>query len=88
MSCRPCCGTSRKHLDKKKTALDVSGWTMESPTTSVPQQRNGCDCGVFMCTYANFLVAGHELLGFSQQDMPLFRARLAADVLRGYVAVY
>ena len=50
----------------------------------VPQQRNGYDCGVFTCTFVNYLSKNLELR-FSQDDMPNFRARLTRDILRNKV---
>jgi len=37
--------------DKKKVPFDLSGWCDYSPS-DIPQQRNGHDCGVFMCKFA------------------------------------
>ncbi|MEW5308088.1 MAG: hypothetical protein WDW38_000074 [Sanguina aurantia] len=41
-------------LDKQGRALDTSRWTLHHPK-HIPRQRNGCDCGVFAITYANYL---------------------------------
>lgn len=35
--------------------LGRAGWTLASPK-DIPKQHNGCDCGVFMLKYANWLV--------------------------------
>jgi sentrin-specific protease 1 len=40
---------------KRSTALDVSEWQRSAPT-DIPEQKNGCDCGVFMLKYADWLV--------------------------------
>jgi Ulp1 family protease len=58
---------------------------VSSPTFSgefVPQQTNGFDCGVFCITYADFLTEGFSLAEFSQNDMPLLRRKLGANILQ------
>ena len=39
-------------LDK---TLDVSDWKQLAPD-NIPEQKNGCDCGVFMVKFADWLV--------------------------------
>ncbi|THD22445.1 Sentrin-specific protease 2 [Fasciola hepatica] len=42
--------------DKKgHPLLDSDSWKLVNTEDSVPQQMNGSDCGVFMCTYGEFL---------------------------------
>ena len=54
-------------------------------TGEVPQQHNGCDCGVFMSTFANYLRVGREDFDFTQRDMPYMRRRIGVDVLQGSI---
>jgi hypothetical protein len=66
-----------------ETDLDLSGWIDFVPTT-IPQQLNGCDCGVFTCKFADYISA--ELpLEFSQTDMPYFRRRMALEIEKNTV---
>lgn len=67
---------------------------MRNTGTSVPQQKNGSDCGMFTCAFAMFLTdpyvrgQGGGLgipLEFRQYDMPRFRKRLACDILRAHL---
>lgn len=61
---------------------DLSDWVQVAPPA--PQQRNGVDCGVFVTMFAHYLVDDLPL-DFTQDDIPFFRRKLAADILRGYV---
>ena len=45
---------------KDKVPLNVDEWTIVNETNS-PQQSNGHDCGVFVCTLAYFLSEGKEM---------------------------
>ncbi len=40
---------------KRDLTLDVSEWK-QIPATNIPEQKNGCDCGVFMVKFADWLV--------------------------------
>jgi sentrin-specific protease 1 len=40
---------------KRQETLDVSAWPLLAPS-DIPEQKNGCDCGVFMLKYADWLV--------------------------------
>lgn len=72
-----------EHKDKKKADYDISDWKFYSADqTTTPQQRNGFDCGVFTCMNADFISDDLDL-AFSQDDMPMFREKIAANVLRG-----
>ncbi|XP_034951004.1 sentrin-specific protease 1-like [Chelonus insularis] len=66
-------------LDKKKKSFDTSDWTLEN-MENIPQQMNGSDCGVFSCTFAEFICANRELT-FSQDNMPYFRNKMVYEIL-------
>ena len=71
-------------IDKRKVAWDDAGWTDHSWTPrrdGIPQQRNGYDCGVFMCKTADYL-SQDARLNFSQDDMDYFRRRLVLEIKR------
>ncbi|KAJ7983926.1 hypothetical protein DPEC_G00369490 [Dallia pectoralis] len=45
-----------EHQAKKGKDLDMSKWTVSSLRASeIPQQKNGSDCGVFACKYADYI---------------------------------
>lgn len=70
---------SDESKDKKKVAFDFSGWKTASPK-DIPEQLNGCDCGVFACKYAEYLSRGAPF-DFDQTDMPYFRRRMVYEIL-------
>ncbi|KAI1451412.1 cysteine proteinase [Annulohypoxylon moriforme] len=49
----------------------------------VPYQTNGYDCGMFVITNSIYLSLGIDPSGYSQEDMPLQRLRIAAVLLNG-----
>ncbi|XP_065096297.1 sentrin-specific protease 2 isoform X2 [Paramisgurnus dabryanus] len=66
---------------KKGKDLDVSKWTACSlRPTEIPQQKNGSDCGVFVCKYADYIARGHSLT-FLQNHMPYFRKAMIWEIL-------
>jgi len=71
-----------EHRSKHGMPLeDIHSWGMLEEPLGVPQQRNGFDCGVFTCGFAEYLVSGRTRL-FGQADMPTLRKRLAARIIR------
>ena len=54
--------------------VDVAAWNLEMGVC--PQQNNFCDCGVFACLAADFIV-NNELLEYSQEQMGGYRTRMA-----------
>lgn len=74
-----------EHEDKKKTALDDSGWECIVVGHGAPQQRNDDDCGVFVCKYADFILRGAKM-NFTAAHMDYFRARMAHELLVKRVA--
>ena len=50
---------------------DTAAWPKKYPN-DIPEQKNGIDCGVFMCKYADCLGLGDEF-EFNEEDMPGFR---------------
>lgn len=70
-----------EHKMKKGRELDVSKWTVCSMRPSeIPQQKNGSDCGVFACKYADYLAKDRPLT-FKQCHMPLFRKLMIWEIL-------
>ncbi|VDD80927.1 unnamed protein product [Mesocestoides corti] len=67
--------------DKRQRPLeDMAAWKKINTGSSVPQQNNGCDCGVFLCTFAEFLSRDADFK-FSQADMPDIRLRMKYEIL-------
>ncbi|GBG27945.1 Sentrin-specific protease [Hondaea fermentalgiana] len=67
--------------DKHGGELDTTDWELIDHGDAVPQQNNGSDCGVFLCTFCNYLSMAHEL-DFSAADMPYMRKRIAVDIIK------
>ncbi|XP_016304729.1 sentrin-specific protease 2-like isoform X2 [Sinocyclocheilus anshuiensis] len=66
---------------KKGKDLDMSKWTLSSLRLSeIPQQKNGSDCGVFVCKYADYISRGRNLT-FRQSHMPYFRKAMIWEIL-------
>lgn len=66
--------------DKGAEDVDIGAWDLDCPK-DIPQQMNGCDCGMFMIKYADFLSRGNELK-FTQEHMEYFRKRTALELLQ------
>ncbi|RLV85231.1 Ubiquitin-like-specific protease 1 [Meyerozyma sp. JA9] len=67
--------------EKQKSPIDYSTFKI-SPSEKAPQQSNGYDCGVFMCTCAKFLAKGYRLT-YGQRDMKVIRRRMAYEIIQG-----
>jgi len=67
-------------MDKKKKPFDLSDWEDYQPK-DIPLQKNGYDCGVFMCKYADCASAGRPFL-FKQMHMQYFRKLMILDILQ------
>lgn len=66
--------------DKNNRILDVSKWESAFPQ-DIPEQLNGCDCGMFMVKYADFHSRGGSL-SFTQEHMEYFRRRTVYEILQ------
>ncbi|XP_078484460.1 sentrin-specific protease 1 [Ciona intestinalis] len=72
-----------EHQDKKKADYDVSDWKIINMAhTEIPQQMNGSDCGVFTCTFAEY-IARNSPLAFKQSDMPNIRRMMVWEIVNG-----
>ena len=73
------------HDESIKTSesnFDPYEWELISTGDQIPQQENGFDCGVFSIMYADFITDDLPLI-FSQDQMPMFRKKICANILRG-----
>jgi sentrin-specific protease 1 len=68
-----------EHQNKKEKPLDLSGWLDYTPT-DIPHQKNGYDCGVFMCKFADY-AAKNQKFSFSQNNMEFFRKLMALEII-------
>ena len=66
-------------MDKKKKPFDFTGWKDSMPK-DIPEQMNGCDCGVFMSKYAEYK-SRFAKFTFTQENMPYFRKRMIYEIL-------
>ncbi|XP_076013898.1 sentrin-specific protease 2 isoform X2 [Genypterus blacodes] len=75
------CYLIEEHKAKKGRELDGAKWTAGSTRASeIPQQKNGSDCGVFACKYADYVAKGRPLT-FKQCHMPFFRKLMIWEIL-------
>uniref|UniRef100_T2M4M7 Sentrin-specific protease 1 n=1 Tax=Hydra vulgaris TaxID=6087 RepID=T2M4M7_HYDVU len=64
--------------DKKNECFNFTGWQELMPK-DIPEQMNGCDCGVFACKYAEYRSRNAKFT-FSQENMPYFRQRMIYEI--------
>jgi sentrin-specific protease 1 len=64
-------------VTRRRRTWGTESWSVEIPK-DIPRQMNGCDCGVFMLKYADYIAVGCPLT-FHQRDMEYFRRRIVAD---------
>lgn len=67
--------------------LPINAWTVvfETPPMT-PRQKNGYDCGAFVCMYLHFLLLGLPLV-FVEEDIDQFRMLMAASILKNRMVV-
>ena len=68
-----------EHHERKQFDLDLSDWIDYVPK-HIPGQENGYDCGVFMCTYGEY-ISRDAPFDFSQANMPYLRRRMMYEIL-------
>lgn len=60
--------------------MDITDWEFE--LTTEPRQENLFDCGVFICTYADFMAASWPMF-VRQEHMTLMRKKIMVELLSG-----
>jgi len=76
-----------EHMDKKKIPLpDADAWELIPTQQETPRQRNGHDCGVFTCMFADFLSKDTSLV-FNQNHINQCRERIALSIMKGKAIV-
>ena len=72
-----------EHADKKGATLDMSGWRVLGTPATLPRQRNGIDCGAFLCMNMLYAVQGRVPTeqDYSQAQMERLRAAIALSIL-------
>lgn len=68
-------------MDKRKIPFDTKDWKIEC-IRDCPQQRNGSDCGVFSCMFAEFLTRDSKI-SFDQQHMQYCRRKMVLEIVSG-----
>ncbi|ODV95592.1 hypothetical protein PACTADRAFT_22728, partial [Pachysolen tannophilus NRRL Y-2460] len=69
-----------KRLNNGYSDVDYAKDYTFYPLIKCPQQQNGSDCGVFTCTFVEYLSRDMGL-NFSQSDMPNLRRRMCYEIL-------
>ena len=67
-------------MQKMKTALGHEEEFRRDTPKHIPQQNNGCDCGVFMLMYARY-ISENLPFAFDAGDMHLFRKKIALAIV-------
>ncbi|KAJ1674990.1 SUMO1 sentrin specific peptidase 1 [Spiromyces aspiralis] len=65
--------------DKLNKPLDKSIWDAQCPK-DIPLQKNGYDCGVFACAFAEHLTRESNF-NFSQRDMKYLRKKMMIEII-------
>ncbi|XP_025192463.1 sentrin-specific protease 1-like [Melanaphis sacchari] len=69
---------NEQYLETIGSSLCTKNWKMVT-VSDIPYQENGHDCGVFVCTYAEYL-ARDAAFNFSQRHMKSFRQLIAYEL--------
>ena len=69
----------KKPIGERPPKPDMSLWK-KLHATDIPAQRNGYDCGVFACKFAECISRGAPF-GFSQSDMPSIRRAMVFEII-------
>ncbi|XP_073986869.1 uncharacterized protein isoform X2 [Rhodnius prolixus] len=70
-----------EYKDKKGEQFNMEAWSKNN-VKDIPQQMNGSDCGVFCCTFAEFL-SRRAKFTFLQKDMPEIRQKMIYEIVTG-----
>ena len=68
------------HWTVKYPLMHPKQWTTVN-LAEVPEQKNGCDCGVYTCMFADFL-SGDQTMSFDDSATPMMRKIIALNLLR------
>ena len=82
------CAAANQHLHTHShtslCCMQSIDWERVTVKT-LPEQHDGGSCGVFMCMYAEHLLAGSDPShAFSQSDIPGLRLHMAASLLHAF----
>lgn len=66
-----------EHIHRLNTPLSRADWNNAYPAH--PFQDNGLDCGVFVCTFAEYLSRNHDF-NFDHTHMVSFRQLIAHEL--------
>jgi sentrin-specific protease 1 len=73
-----------EHNDKMESPLpDEDQWQIIPTKSGTPLQRNGYDCGVFTCMFADFLSINCPLDYLTQEHITICRERIVLSILNG-----
>ena len=75
----------KEHFAKKGRYLDLKWWKQIN-AKNIPLQKNGSDCGVFTCMFAEYLSRGAEFT-FDHSNMPYFRKRIIYEISRNELLI-
>ena len=67
---------------------EAAKWTCQKWGGSCPQQKNGCDCGVFVCSFALCMAYDVRIGTFTQQHMLFFRYHIALSLAAGRIQTF
>jgi sentrin-specific protease 1 len=65
-------------LDTKMSKLDTSGWQTEN-VQKIPQHMNENDCGVFTCTFAEYICHSADI-SVTQEEIPYFQRKMVYEI--------
>ena len=65
---------------KRGQSEDIGKWKLVHCPSRVPRQRNGYDCGVFVCMISDFVVRDLPLL-FNQEHVDVCREHIALNIM-------
>lgn len=69
----------KRPADERPPKPDLSKWKV-GEVAKIPAQKNGYDCGVFACKFAECISRGAPL-SFSQADMPTIRRSMVHEIV-------
>lgn len=74
-----------EYKDKKGQFFSTKNFVLES-VEDIPQQKNGSDCRVFSCSFAEYITRKARI-DFEQKNMPYLRKKMVVEILTGQLLI-
>ncbi len=77
----------REHVERYGNRMNTDNWILTAQTRKIARQRDGYQCGVYVCMYAMMISMECDIGDITEVEIQQMRRKIILSILQGNISI-